>query len=136
MTEQIEMSDLQLLAAYHRALEARLQAQESVGKLEMEIMCRIDERGATGIPNDQFSCELVATNSYDPQVLVRLKEIFSAGDLRTCWESEHQEIVTVPEAWDLRKVLPLARRYGARAVAVVNDARGVKSRRIKFAVKE
>jgi hypothetical protein len=136
MTEQIEMSDLQLLAAYHRALEARLQAQETVGKLEMEIMCRIDERGATGIPNDQFSCELVTTNSYDPQVLVRLKEILSDSDLRTCWESEHQEIVTVPESWDLRKVLPLARRYGARAVAVVDDARGVKSRRIKFAVEE
>jgi hypothetical protein len=121
-----------LLNMYDDALAALAAAREQVGKLEQEILRRADERGATGLPSDIYTCKINTTHTYDPSVLVQLKELLSTDELAQCWVMEHKEWITMPEKWDVRKLLPIARVHGDEALGIVEQAKIPERRRLEF----
>jgi hypothetical protein len=131
----VNISDDDLLYRYEITQRQLKTMQDTLGRLEQEIFHRMEERGSVGIPSDDYTCELKTTNSYDYERLASLKEILNATDLGTCWTPSYQKVVVEPEKWDIRKLVPVAKRYGDRAVGVVEQARSVSSRRLKFEVK-
>jgi hypothetical protein len=128
----VEVPDEELLEQYARADETFRRAQVTLDVLEMELMKRMEARGATGIPSAIFNCELQTTYSYDPSVLTPLKEMFLDTDLKACYIPEHPETVTVTEKWDARKVIPLAKRHSQAAQNIVERAKVVSRRKVVF----
>ena len=57
MTTDRFVPDDQLLGLYADALNALEKCKGKVGRIEMELLHRMEERGATSIPNDTFICE-------------------------------------------------------------------------------
>lgn len=116
------MSDGELLEDYHWALEAAERARRNAGLREQEIMRRMRDRGAAGIPDAAYDCRITTTTNYDRTRFAPLKEILQPDDLAACYTPEHQETISVAEKWDLRKLVPQAKRYGREALNVLGDA--------------
>jgi hypothetical protein len=96
----------------------------------------MEERHAIAIPNETWVCEAQVRNTYPALYLTPLKEILSEADLQTCYTPAHQELKDVAEKWDVRKVLPLARRYGEEAQNVVDKAMLTERTGLKFEARE
>lgn len=128
-------SDSDLLEAYDRELQLRRAVQERIGRIEQEIYHRLEARHALAIPSDAFTCELVQNWGYDQSRFVALKELLTEVDLAECWAPEHEETVRVPERWNTVKVKALARRYGEKALTIVEDARIPEKPRLKFGLR-
>ena len=123
-----ELSNTALCATYEEALAEVAAAQAAADRILQQLYQRIEEEpGRLILPNDRYICEIQAPPTrYDDSRLVPLREIFTAEELRTC--------VTIVEKWNKTKALPLAKRYGDAALAIVEAAKEpVTSRgRIKF----
>ena len=124
--------DHALLEQYAQALKRLQDTREYLGRLEQEIWRRMEERQATAIPNDTWVCEAKTRNTYPAASLTPLKEVFNADDLAACYTPAHQEVVDVPEKWNAHKVIPLARRYGAEALTIVEQAKMTERTGLKF----
>ena len=127
-------SDLKLLAHYADLLDIQTQVAQAKGRLEQEIWRRMEERGAIAIPDETWVCEAKTRTTYLPIPLTPLKEILSEADLETCYTPAHMEMI--PDRWDGRKVLPLARRYGDVALGIVEKAKLTERAGLKFEKKE
>ena len=125
-----ELSDTQLLAQYEDSRSAATAALIAKGHLEQEIYRRMEERGATAIPDSTFVCEIAQNSVYDQGSFSPLLEIFNELDLNTCYIPEHVEPVAAK--WQTGKVLALARRYGDAALAIVAKARIPGPRNLNF----
>lgn len=119
-----------LLAEYERALRDLEAAKDRVGRLEQSILSLMEERGGVGLPSAVYDCELQVSYSYDPSILVALKEVFNDADLAECYTPEHLEPVS--EKWNATQIKKHARRYGDEAQAIVEKAKFASGRRLKF----
>ena len=129
--------DDNLLYLYADALNALEEAKGRAGHIEMELLHRMEERGATSIPDDTFICEAPLRYEYPLGCFAPLKEIFNATELDACYWPAKRELVPEhyenhPEAWNTPKTLSLARKRGTEAMAVVERNRLPGARRIKF----
>ena len=126
------ISDAGLLETCGKLMEQLQDTREILGRVEQEIWRRMEERQATAIPDRTWTCEAKTRNTYPAMSLTPLKEVFDTTDLADCYTPAHQEVVDVPEKWDVRKVVPLARRYGAQALAIVERAKITERSGLKF----
>ena len=124
------LTDHGLLMTYERMQQERDKWAERLGRLEIEMWKRMEDRGATGIPSDEFVCEQETKNTYIQELLFPLKEVFSTAELMKCLIPAHQEIV--PEKWNTNKVIALAKRYGTDAQRIVEQARTPQRPKLKF----
>lgn len=115
-------TDEVLLETYHTTRERLASFQSLLGHLELEMIRRMEARGAVGIPDERFTCEMKVTRNYDQLSLAPLKEVFNREDLNHCFTPAHEEVVQVADKWDVRKVIPLAKRYGIEATRIVEKA--------------
>ena len=128
-------SDDELLDAYAAAC-TELQAQKTkAGRLEQEILRRMEERGARAIPSNTYACEGTQDNTYDQASLTPLKEVLNEADLTTVLTTGYQKVVWVPEKWATQKVLALARRL-PEVQAIVDRARIEGRLKLKFQKRE
>ena len=127
-----EILDAELLETYAETVKWLQEIRDYLGQLEQEIWRRMEERQATAIPDRTWTCEAKTRNTYPAMSLTPLKEVFDTTDLADCYTPAHQEVVDVPEKWDVRKVVPLARRYGAQALAIVERAKITERSGLKF----
>ena len=130
-----EWSDEKLLDQINQARECAAYYAELANKREWVALGRMLDRGATTIPSERFICEKKVKVTYDQTRFTPLKEIFKE-DLGKCWTAEHQETIKVAEEWDTAKVKALARRYGTRALVIVESARTENPTGIKFERKD
>ena len=70
-----EESDEVLLALYSRWRETSEEISRDLHMLEEELLRRMHERRANGIPSDVYLCEMVTDVSYDRTRFTQLKEI-------------------------------------------------------------
>ena len=129
------LNDEALLQSLEDANFALEQAKATKGRIEQEIFQRIEENGATGIPSEEFKCNLKLKHDYTPEMLVPLIEIFSTSDLATCYTPKHKETVDVAAKWDVRKALPIAKIHGEKALKIIEQAKVEKSRKLDFGEK-
>jgi hypothetical protein len=128
-----EYPDEALLTRYDDLGQSLAKLTEKVGKLKQEIMRRAEARGATGILSDEYICRIKTVNTYDPSILVALKErLDELGELNHCYAPEHQETITVAEKWNVTKLMPIARLIGDEAMAIVERAKVPTRRDLEF----
>ena len=127
------VNDAELLERYGTLRLFLVEYQKSMGRLEQEIWRRMEDRGATAIPDSAWVCEGVTSNTYNQDAFKPLLEILNSDDLEKCFTPSHPQIV--PDKWTTQKVLVLAKRYGAEALAIVDRARLPGARRLKFEAK-
>lgn len=92
----------------------------------------MQERHATAIPSEAFDCTLETKDTYSQLMFTPLKEIFLDGDLAKCLTPAHEERTTVPDKWDTQQVKAAAKKYGDKALAIVENARIPGAPRLKF----
>ena len=127
-----QISDSVLLSQLEAAQNAVEEAVHHKGLLEMEIMRRMRERNAIGIPSDVFTCELKQANTYDQGRFTPLLELLSGDELEKVFTPEHQETVTVAERWNTVGLLAVARRYGGEVLRLVQEAKVAGAPRLSF----
>ena len=134
--EMIEgaLSPERMVDLYAVAIKQADRFRDMAAKLEFDMLQYMDEQGATAIPHARFNVEVTQANSYDKARFKPLLEIFNETDLDKCYTAPHTKRVDVSEAWDTVKVKAAARRYGTKAVGVVESAILPGPRRIKFSV--
>ena len=127
------MDDASLLSKYAWWDEQLGLVQEQKGHLQQEIYRRIAERGATGIPDETFSCEVVTTYAYDQKTLTPFLEMLNNVELAKCYEPAYTpEPVEVPAKWKIQQLIAVAKRRGAEALSVVDRARIETGRKLRF----
>jgi len=121
------MGDKELLAAYVDAREKEVRARDIRFRTEYVIKQRVEERDATGIPDDEYLCtvkEQPPSPPYDSELLIPLLEIFNEGDLGECYEGGHRGPAPwIPAKWDTVKLKTMARLYGGDVLDILAKAR-------------
>ena len=105
------------------------QLGDSQGRIEQELMRRLDTAGATEYPHPTATVKIDLSWDYDPSRLAGLGELVPPDVLATGFTPAHEETVRVPDKWDMRRVLPW-KKYGDQVAAVLDKARFLKGRRL------
>jgi len=113
--------DKELLEGIVLAQAQVKQALEVRDRLTFEAERRMLERRATAIDHPTIECKLEHKPTYDYGLLVALKEEVSDEILFTGYTPAHEEIITVPEKWDMR-VVKTWRKYGSNIGAILDMA--------------
>ena len=129
-----DCSDENLLQEYQATRLVIYQNKLLLDKLEYEMHKRMTEREATGILTERYVASAIPSVGYDQQRLLPLKEVFTDADLQKCFTPEHEEKITVADNFNMVKTIPLAKRYGAEALKLIESARIVK--RVRYTVEE
>ena len=127
-----DLADELLIGAYAAASRELSWAQAALGRIEQAILQRMEERGATAIPDETYRCELHVSHTYEQASFAPFLEILTAADLETVFVPAHIEPVRVKDKWDTQKLIALARRYGDEAKAIIERAKQESGRRLKF----
>lgn len=92
-----------------------------IHEIEQELLARMQTEGATAIPG---VCELEQKTTYDQTAYTPMKELLSDEDLAKVFTPGHEGTVWVPDRWKpAGQVNAMARRYGNKALACVENAR-------------
>ena len=100
---------------------AQQQISDSIGRIVMELRRLMTDSNAKVIAVDGFKAELVlGAPTADPSVLVALKEheAIPPEELARGLTPAHDEVVHVPDRWDLRVVKTWA-RLGESVAAII-----------------
>ena len=127
-----DLADELLIGAYAAASRELSWAQAALGRIEQAILQRMEERGATAIPDETYRCELVTTNIYQQSLLTPLLEILNGVELDACYVPSHEEMVETPAKFKIQQLLAVARRRGTEALEVVEQAKVESGRRLRF----
>ena len=130
------ISDTELLGWYDAQRAGLEHAQNVSGRLEQEMLQRMEARGATAIPSDEYVCELVVRNTYDQARFRPFLEILSERELQGVFTPAHEETVEVVDKWNTQKLVALAKRYGAEALRIIEQAKLPGARTLKFTKRE
>ena len=125
-------TDAALLKLYEQIRERSEALNSQRHHLQGLLIQRMEARGATSIPSEEYKCELEPRVEYLQIDFTPLKEIFSERELATCFHPKYEELITYPEHWDTNKVKALAKKHGDKAMAIVEQARLVGTPRLKF----
>ena len=115
--------DDELLSAMSKLAQKLDAIKSDLGHLEQEAYRRMEDRGATSIPSEDYICELSYRPTYDQLGFIPLKEVFNESDLARCLTPAHTEEVEVPDKWATSTVKSLAAKYGADALRIVDRAK-------------
>ncbi len=127
-----------MVELYAVAMKQADRFRDMAAKLEFDMLQYMDEQGATAIPHERYNVEVTQANSYDRTKFTPLLEIFNEADLGKCYQPERTEtkLVTTPAAWSTPQVKVAAKRYGDKALAIVEGAMMMGPRRFKVSVIE
>ncbi len=130
--EMPPLTDEQILGIYAAALQEAEEAKEKTGRLEMEILSRIEASGGTAIPSDTFLCEVKITNSYDQTRFIPLKELLNETEMDHCWEIEYERISITPAKFNTTKLKSVVNKRGGKAKDIFESAQIPGAPSLKF----
>jgi hypothetical protein len=126
------VSDDGLLEHYENALAWVEHYQRAAGHIEQEIYQRLNERGGTMMPSEEYVCEIQTKNTYLQDAFRPLKEVFSEAELATVLTPAHQELVDLEDKWNTQKLIALAKKYGDQALRIVEYAKVPGPQKLRF----
>ncbi len=98
--------------------------QRQVHNAKQEMMRRLRDRGATEFPHPDITCKIAqASPTYDLSRLAFLKELLPPEIIEETFTAAHEEIIQVPDKWDMRKTKGWGKRYGDDVQDVLDSAR-------------
>lgn len=121
-----------MVELYAKAIQEVERFQAMAGKLEFYMLQYMEANQATAIPHDQFNVTVVQANSYDRTLFKPLLEIFNAVDLDKCYTAAYSQRVDVEESWNTQQVKAAGKRYGTKALDIIEGAATLGPRRLKF----
>ena len=135
-----DASTKSLFEQWQIARAAQQEVNHFIGRIEMELRRRMVNTRATVIIIDGFKAELVlGAPTADPSVLVALKEheAIPPYELAKALTPAHDEIVHVPDKWDLR-VVKSWESFGDDVAAIIDRGiiRGPERLRISTTAKK
>ena len=125
-------SDELLLKTYAYLSGYLSRVQGDLGRIEQAILQRMEERGATAIPDETYRCEMHVSHTYQQPLLTPLLEVLNKVELDACYVPAHEELVKVDAKWRVQQLLAVARRRGAEALAIIERAKIESGRKLKF----
>ena len=130
------ISDVELLRWYERQQLALSTAKDIEGHLQQEIFRRMDKSGGTMIPSDEFVCEAEVRNTYDQTAFKPFLEILSKVELVNTFIPAHEETILVNDKWNTQKLIAVAKKYGTKALRIIDRARLPGERKLRFSSKQ
>lgn len=131
-----QISDVALLRWYERCQSDLVEVQEKVGRLQQEILRRMEERGASAIPDEEYVCELVTKTNYDQTQLRPFLEILTGRELEDVFVPAHEETIQIASKWKVQQLIALAKKHGTEALQIIEQAKIPGVRTLKFAKRE
>jgi len=117
------MPDEELINRWGRTATELDEISDDLGHIEMELTTRMEARGATAIDHPNYEVmRKEGTPSWDYGKLAGLRELVAPGELAAGFTPEHDEIVHVPDAWNMTRIKPLV-KYGGNVAAIIKGAR-------------
>ena len=128
-----EKTDAELIQYLADNREYLQTLRDIIGITEMEITSRLENRNATIMRGEKKTVEISSKVDWDKSKLSQLREMFSPDELKDIYTPEHEEVVTVPEKWNMAKGRRLL-KYGSEVSSIIDSAR-IKGRN-KITLKE
>ena len=128
-----EKTDAELIQYLADNREYLQTLRDIIGITEMEITSRLENRNATIMRGENKTVEISSKVDWDKSKLSQLREMFSPDELKDIYTPEHEEVVTVPEKWNMAKGRRLL-KYGSEVSSIIDSAR-IKGRN-KITLKE
>lgn len=128
-----EKTDAELIQYLADNREYLQTLRDIIGITEMEITGRLENRNATVMRGENKEVEISSKVDWDKSKLSQLREMFSPDELKDIYTPEHEEVVTVPEKWNMAKGRRLL-KYGSEVSSIIDSAR-IKGRN-KITLKE
>ena len=128
-----EKTDAELIEYLADNREYLQTLRDIIGITEMEITGRLENRNATIMRGENKTVEISSKVDWDKSKLSQLREMFSPDELEGIYTPEHEEVVTVPEKWNMAKGKRLL-KYGSEVSSIIDSAR-IKGRN-KLTLKE
>ena len=128
-----EKTDAELIQYLADNREYLQTLRDIIGIKEMEITSRLENRNATIMRGENKTVEISSKVDWDKSKLSQLREMFSPDELKDIYTPEHEEVVTVPEKWNMAKGRRLL-KYGSEVSSIIDSAR-IKGRN-KITLKE
>ncbi len=128
-----EKTDAELIQYLADNREYLQTLRDIIGITEMEITSRLENRNATIMRGENKTVEISSKTEWDKSKLSQLREMFSPDELKDIYTPEHEEVVTVPEKWNMAKGRRLL-KYGSEVSSIIDSAR-IKGRN-KITLKE
>jgi len=116
------LTDEELVHAFADGKVLEQGIRDGQGKLEMELMRRATERGATTIYGKGQNFVIETKNEYDRTKLHGLLELFNPEGRDKCFTPAHLATVEVADKWDMQQVQKYAKARGNDALAIVEQA--------------
>jgi hypothetical protein len=105
-------------------------------RADMELRRRLEQRGATKIFDEDYTCTLeMGTPTIDLNIMAALKELLPPDVLAEGFTPEHDVTETVPDKWDLRKANTWM-QAGGDVAEVIERAKIFRSPRLVVRAKE
>ncbi len=113
-----------MVELYAVAMKQAERFRAMAGKLERNMIQYMEVQGATAIPHETYDVGITQSMTYDRTRFTPLLEMFNESDLEKCYTREQTvtEPVTTPASWNTQQVKAAAKRYGSKALAIVDDA--------------
>lgn len=117
------LEDGELLRVWEAHDKAERSARETRRHVEFLLQQRMEQRGASAIPDDLLSCKLErGTPVLDPGTIRGLLELLPTNVLDEGFVPEHEERIWVADRWNLTKVNSW-RKYGEDVAEVIEKAK-------------
>ena len=111
-----------LVEAWVIASKEAAEWRERVGRIEWKLTRMMQADGATALSHPSYEVKLTYRPTYDHAKLTGLRELVPEAELGRAFTPEHQETVTVPAHWDMRKALTL-KKFGGGVAELLEGAR-------------
>ena len=128
-----EKTDAELIQYLADNREYLQTLRDIIGITEMEITSRLENRNATIMRGENKTVEISSKTEWDKSKLSQLREMFSPDELKDIYTPDHEEVVTIPEKWNMAKGRRLL-KYGSEVSSIIDSAR-IKGRN-KITLKE
>lgn len=128
-------NDDTLLGEHQELLSKVLLYTSAMGRIEMILRQRLEERGATEIPHPSLTVKLESRfGGYDTSKLMPLKELVAPDVWAEAFTPAHDKIVPVPDSLDARKAGGWGKKYGKEVADVIEKAE--LPRTVRLVIKE
>ena len=122
MAEQVDFTLDELVDELATVVDRLASLEKSKWMLEKRIVHLMTDQGATMARTDKYEVTMSRSVSYDATKLAGLREITSPEDLERAYYPAHEEVVQVPEKWNMTAGRKLA-QFGHDHAKIIENAK-------------
>ena len=118
----INMNDEELIEEFAHVAAVSDEFRVQIGFMRMLITQRMENNNATVMRGSEHNVVGTTKTEYDYSILASLREYLDPEELKGMYTPEHDEVVRVPEKWNMTRAKKLL-KLGAPYSEIINDAK-------------